>query len=324
MSSLNRVLGEQALPSLRVVDLCRVRAHELRELWDREVRLWRERLDWDVEGAISALARAVERGGLAGKAVRAAGVTLGYTYYAVEGDRGVLSGLVVSPDARAPEVTRHLLDAAVEELERRRVRRIETQFISFDTPWLTAGFERAGFRTFWREFLRVPVGRPRPSRPPASRFALAPWSAWALTEMSVLMERAHRGGIDADMNELYRTPEGCRTLLNNIVRQRGCGRSLLEASSLARERGTDRLVGFALVTEIGEGHGHVAQVAVAPELQRQGVGHLLLDHTLARLSELGLERLSLMVSRGNEKALRLYRGMGFRSVCQFPVFSRER
>jgi len=161
-------------------------------------------------------------------------------------------------------------------------------------------------------------------RPASSSVVLLPWSASNLSEMASLMQRAHRGGVDADMNELYHTSEGCRTLLNNIVRQRGCGRSLLEASSLARERGSDRAAGFALVTEIARNHGHLAQVAVSPELQRRGIGHLLLDHTLSRLSELGLEHLSLMVSRGNEKAIGLYEAMGFTPVCQFPVFSRER
>jgi ribosomal protein S18 acetylase RimI-like enzyme len=317
------IIAERALPNLQVVDLTEVRPRELKALWEREVRLWREELDWDVSGAMSALSRAVDRGGLTGKAIRCGGVTAAYGYYVVEGDRGVISGLVVAPSFRGRLMGSAIVDAIVDELDRRRVRRIETQFICFDAPWLVSCFEERGFETHWREFLRASVSRPRPQRDAASQVVVLPWSAWNLSEMAALMQRAHAGGVDAAMNELYRTPDGCRVLLNNIIRQRGCGRSLTEASSIARERATDVPAGFAIVTEIGRRHGHLAQVAVAPAFQGTGVGHRLLTHTFTRLAELGLDTLSLMASRGNERALGLYRTMGFHTTFQFPVFSRE-
>lgn len=316
-------IAERALPNLQVVDLTRVRPRELKPLWEREVRLWRDQLDWDVAGAMNALERAVDRGGLTGKAIRCGGVTAAYAYYVVEGDRGVISGLVASPAFSGRQIGTALLDAIVDELDSRRVRRIETQFICFDAPWLVSCFEERGFRTHWREFLRAPISRPRPQPTGASGVVLLPWTAWNLSEMAVLMEVAHRGGVDAVMNELYRSADGCRALLNSIVRQRGCGRSLTEASAIARERTTDVAAGFAIVTEIGLRHGHLAQVAVAPAFQGQGVGYRLLTHTFSRLGELGLDTLSLMVSRGNERALSLYRGMGFETTYRFPVFSRE-
>lgn len=316
-------VAPRSSPDLQIVDLSRVRPHELRSLWDREVRMWREKLDWDVAGAIAALERAVDRGGLSGKAVRCGGSTLGYAYYVVEGDRGVISGFVVSPTFRDPQLSAALLRGVVDDLDRRKVRRIETQFVCFDAPWLATCFEQLGFRTHWRDFLRASISRPRPERPVSNRVVLLPWTAWNLSEMAALMEEAHRGGADAIMNELYRTHVGCRTLLNNIVRQSGCGRSLTEASCVARERATDLPAGFAIVTEIGRRHGHLAQVAVAPMFQGQGVGHRLLANTFCRLAELGLDTLSLMVSHGNERANGLYRSMGFDPVYRFPVFSRE-
>jgi ribosomal protein S18 acetylase RimI-like enzyme len=286
--------------------------------------MWRETLGWDVVGAIAALERAVDRGGLSGKAIRCGGTTLAYAYYVVEGDRGVISGWVVSPSFGDPQLGTFLLRAMVEDLDRRNVRRIETQFICFDAaPWLASCFEQLGFRTHWRDFLKAPISRPRPERPASSQVVLLPWTAWNLSEMAALMERAHRGGPDAVMNELYRTSAGCRALLNNIVRQSGCGRSLTEASCVARERTSDEPAGFAIVTEIGRRHGHLAQVAVAPAFQGQGIGHRLLAHTFSRLADLGIDTLSLMVSHGNEPALALYRAMGFESTYRFPVFSRE-
>ncbi|TDI48337.1 MAG: GNAT family N-acetyltransferase [Acidobacteria bacterium] len=321
MSSL---IAERAAANLQVVDLCRVRPHELRRLWEREARLWRQRFDWDVTTAMSALERAVDRGGLVGKAIRCDGVTAAYAYYVVEGDRGVISGLVVSPAFRDSEIGRMMLQAILEDLYRRGVRRIETQFVCFDAPWLAECFEAEGFQTFWRDFLRRTVSRVHPDAGSSNRVVLLRWTAWNLSEMAALMERAHRGGADAEMNELYRSSSGCRLLLNNIVRQRGCGKALTEVSTVAREPSTDAAAGFAIVTEIAKGHGHLAQVAVDPIFQRQGVGRLLVTNTLDRLAAIGIRTLSLMVSRDNDRALHLYRSLGFESIYRFPVFSLER
>jgi len=61
---------------------------ELDDLWQYEVRLWHDRLLWDVSGAFAALRRIVGRGGLPGKAVRVHDRTVGYTYYGIDGHLG--------------------------------------------------------------------------------------------------------------------------------------------------------------------------------------------------------------------------------------------
>ena len=196
---------ESALTSLQVVDLCRVRPTELEAFWEREIRLWNDRLHWDVSAAVSALGRALDRGGLMGKAVRYGDQTAGYCYYVVEGDRGVISGLVVSPSLPGIEVGSALLRAVLQDLHARHLRRIETQFISFDSPWLEACFAAQGFRVHWRDFLRVDVPRStRPSHASPRGVSLSSWKSWNLTQAAELMQAAHRGGADAAMNELYR------------------------------------------------------------------------------------------------------------------------
>jgi ribosomal protein S18 acetylase RimI-like enzyme len=137
------------------------------------------------------------------------------------------------------------------------------------------------------------------------------------------MQSAHVSGIDARMNELYRSSEGCRSLLTSVLRHRGCGAAIPDASTIARESLTDRAVGFAVVTETSVRKAHLAQLAVAPDFQGRGLGRLLLNRTIERLSEMGYDRLSLMVSRDNHRALDLYRSMGFELVIVFPVFRRD-
>ena len=76
-------------------------------------------------------------------------------------------------------------------------------------------------------------------------------------------------------------------------------------------------------SEIAPRQGHLVQVAVLPAYQHQGVGRLLVSHSLARLARLGFDTLSLIVSRTNEPALRLYQALGLQEVLAFPVFVWE-
>jgi ribosomal protein S18 acetylase RimI-like enzyme len=311
---------------LRIVDLDSVRPSELEGFLRREHALWQDRLSWDVSAAVSAFRRAMERGGVSGKAVRCGASTAGYGYFIVEGGRGVMTGLAIGPEWIGEQVGPLLVRSMIRELSLRGVSRIESQFVSFDASWLAPCFEAEGFEAFPREFrrLRLGVQGPRGQATPSSGpFVLRSWKPWNLTEASQVMQRAHVSGIDARMNELYRSTDGCRSLLTSVLRHRGCGSAILDASTVARDPRTDRAVGFAVVTETSVRKAHLAQLAVAPDFQGRGLGRLLLTHTIERLSEIGYDGLSLMVSRENHRALDLYRSMGFELVIAFPVFSRD-
>lgn len=335
---MSSAIVESRAPNCQVVDLREVKPFELDALWQREVSLWRDRLYWDVSGALASLRRALERGGMRGKAVRVGSRTVGYAYYMLEAERCVVSGLVVAPDWASSGVGSLLLRETVDEIWQTGVRRIESQFVSIEPGWLTESFESAGFRTYWREFMRIRLGdshyaapdgvavsrgrEPRPLAPASSKAVrLERWRASHAGLAAAIMRRSHHAGVDAQMNELYRTEEGCRVLLDNILSQRGCGAPISDASAFARCRGEG--VGFSIVTEIARGQGHLAQVAVLPAFQGQGLGRQLMGFNLAGLRARGFETLSLMVSRENETARSIYRRLGFRTVLQFPVFSWE-
>ncbi|MFX0092170.1 MAG: ribosomal protein S18-alanine N-acetyltransferase [Candidatus Hodarchaeota archaeon] len=60
--------------------------------------------------------------------------------------------------------------------------------------------------------------------------------------------------------------------------------------------------------------GHILNLCVRPEFQRQGLGHLMLNHLLEVARQHKVQRVLLEVRVSNEPALRLYRGMGFKEV----------
>jgi GNAT superfamily N-acetyltransferase len=302
------------------MDLSAVRPVELEELWQREEQLWRERLFWDVSDRLAALGRVVQRGDLSGKAVRVGGRIAGYAYYMLRGHLGVIADLVASPGS-STAATATLMQETVDEIRRTGVSRIESSFVAIDGPSLPPLFEREGFRTYWREFLRCELsGKQQPVSPPAL-VQLEPLRGSDLGEAAAIMQAAYSGGVDAEISLHYRTHEGCEVALQNLVSQGGGGIPI-EASAIARHRG--RGIGFIILTEVAARQGHLPQVAVLPEYQRQGLGRLLVNYGLSRLTELGFETLSLIVSRLNRPALRMYQLMGFQSVLSFPVFTWER
>jgi ribosomal protein S18 acetylase RimI-like enzyme len=305
-----------------VVDLATVDPAELDHLWEREIGLWGDRLRWDVAHIFAALRRMIGRGSLPGKVIRLGGRAIGYVYYAIAGDRGVLSHPIMAPASASVEGTEQLLREAMADMRAKGVRRIESPFVSIDCPWLAPAFERQGFRTYWRDFLRVDLHRSTASVTSEAMAPIEPWQATHLDEAAPTMQAAYEGSIDAAIYADYGTVEGCRVVLDNLLNQAACGNPVLEASAVARQRGLT--VGFIVVTEIAPGHAHLAQVAVLPAYQQRGIGRGLVDYGTSRLAAGQFETLSLIVSGGNERALRLYESRGFQAVLAFPAFTWER
>lgn len=304
-----------------MVDLSTVAPAELEGLWQCEGQWWRERLLWDISDVLAVLRRVVARRGVPGKAVRVGPQTVGYAYYVVAGHLGVLAGFVVSPEWSSPIVGESLLHATVDALRQQGVARIESPCVSMSHAWLVSAFEREGFQTSWREFLRLDLYRQYPPVRPSAPLHLEPWHGTSLREAGALMQAAYDGTADVEINTLYRTAEGCCGILEDILHQGGCGPLVTAASVLARDRG--QAIGFVIVTEIAPRQAHLVQVAVLPTYQRQGVGRLLVRHSLAQLAMLRFDTLSLIVSRTNQPALRLYQALGLQEVLAFPVFVWE-
>jgi ribosomal protein S18 acetylase RimI-like enzyme len=87
----------------------------------------------------------------------------------------------------------------------------------------------------------------------------------------------------------------------------------------------DRSVAAALVaTELGNGTAHIAQVAVAPAHQGQGVGETLVRECCSRAAAAGYRSVTLLVADSNARARRLYQRLGFEAIDQFLFGYRER
>jgi [ribosomal protein S18]-alanine N-acetyltransferase len=73
------------------------------------------------------------------------------------------------------------------------------------------------------------------------------------------------------------------------------------------------VAGYAILS-IAAGEAHVLNLCVDPDYRNQGFGDRLLDETLRRARQSGVEEVFLEVRPSNVNALSLYRKKGFRQV----------
>ena len=82
------------------------------------------------------------------------------------------------------------------------------------------------------------------------------------------------------------------------------------------------VVGY-VVTWLVADEGEVANLAVAPDRRRQGIGQILLDEAMAGARTGGARSLYLEVRESNTAARALYGARGFRAVGRRPSYYRN-
>ena len=136
-----------------------------------------------------------------------------------------------------------------------------------------------------------------------------------------MLVAAHAGGVEARINQAFRTEHAAVAYLREVVESGGCGPVQDDASTVVTLRG--RIVGFCIATTTAPGVGHVPQIALDPGLQGRGLGSVLLGHALESLVADGCGRVTLSVSRSNGRASAWYRRVGFRPLLPFASYTRD-
>jgi ribosomal protein S18 acetylase RimI-like enzyme len=156
------------------------------------------------------------------------------------------------------------------------------------TPFLDAGLApRAWLYLLERSLETVPA--PTPGRAVLRRIRRSEWPALAAVDASAF-EPFWRLGIDGIIDARRATP-------SNRLRV-ATGRD-------------DAVIGYAVFGRSG-GRGFVQRIAVAPDAHGRGVGTTLLLDGLRWLADRGAVSALVNTQIGNERALDLYRRMGFR------------
>lgn len=128
-------------------------------------------------------------------------------------------------------------------------------------------------------------------------------------ELAPLMLAAYRGTPDDEGETLQDTVEVLRSAMDG-----GFGTWIPEASFVGTD-GNGHQLGAVLTAREEDGTPFVAFVFTHPDHAGHGVASALLDHVSTTLAAVGQSELRLWVSTANERALRLYRHLGFVEVA---------
>lgn len=320
---------------IEILDLRHFNASQMRPLLEQEARLWLRTLRWDYRSSIDLLLQYLDSRILLGFVALVGGRICGYTFFVYEGTKAVVGDLYVSNEKPATVViARHLVQHLLSVLEASPdVDRIEAQLLLYEAAVLPPLFP--GFRSYRRLFLErrlTPDARRSKHAPTAvtsSDVELCSWTPGFYQPSGELIHAAYHDHIDSDINDQYRTLDGCLRFLHNVVRFPGCGVFDPEASWVFRDRSTRILAAILLCSRITpEGVdgpvAHITQLCVAPNYRRRSLGRTLLQICLGQLPARGYRSLTLTVTEANHIALNLYLSTEFEVRRPFDALVREK
>jgi len=313
---------------VEILDLRHFSSADLRPLLEDETQVWAKRLCWDYSGSAEMILRYMDAKFLPGYAAVSHGRVFGYSFFVYENSKGVIGDLFVSEGgngADRDEVERRLLTHVIETLQQSPgVHRIEAQLLAHEAGAAAQPFLDQRFSRHARLFMTLPLADMQAGdKKTVSEIDIRRWTELDYQPSASVITAAYRHHVDSEINDQYRTLSGSLRFLNNIVRFPGCGTFDPESSFVAAEKSTGALVGIILCSRVRHDVGHVTQVCVLPEYRSHGLGKLLLAATVHNLKQRKFSTLSLTVTEANERAVELYRYLGFETRRVFDAFVWE-
>jgi ribosomal protein S18 acetylase RimI-like enzyme len=313
---------------MEILDLRHFSSTDLRPLLEDEIAMWGRLLSWDYTGSAEMILRYMDAKILPGYAAIERGSIFGYSFFVYEQSKGVIGDLYVRNGGRTPnrhEVEERLLVHVIETLQQSPgIHRVEAQLLTHGTGEVARPFLQQGFSRHPRVFMNFDIHKHPPTAPALNpEFEIRPWSEQEYQPAAAVITAAYRGHVDSEINDQYRTLSGSLRFLNNIVRFPGCGTFDSHASFVVVQRRSRSLAGLILCSQIRPDVGHITQVCVLPEYRSAGLGVALLAATTKSLRERRFQAISLTVTEANDRAIVLYKRIGFESTRVFDAFVWE-
>jgi|ERR1022692_1654748 ribosomal protein S18 acetylase RimI-like enzyme len=326
---------------MEILDLRHFSSADLRPLLEDEISMWGRMLAWDYSTSAEMILRYMDAKILPGYAAIERGSIFGYSFFVYEQSKGVIGDLYVRENARENaresmlgvgrnsdrrEVEERLLTHVIETLQQSPgIHRIEAQLLAHNTGEVAGPFLQQGFSRHPRLFMNFDIEKHARAALPSlpAQFEIRPWSEQEYQAAAAVITAAYRGHLDSEINDQYRTLTGSLRFLNNIVRFPGCGTFDGQASFVVFHGRTRTLVGLILCSLVRPDVGHITQVCVLPEYRSAGLGELMMAASTKNLRGRGLRFISLTVTEANDRAIALYKRIGFESTRVFDAFVWE-
>jgi len=315
---------------MHIVDLRQLTSRQLDPLLAEEATQWHSQLHWDYRTSVDLIKKFVDARSLTGSAVIQDSQPIGYAFYVLEERKGLVGGLFVSPRHAQQELSQQLLTDTLTTLSGiPKLERIEAQLIPFGYS-LEPALTEYGFRLYMRQFMMaslvrndgkhtfdVPPGLIREG--PGAGLILDRWDHRYFEPCARLIQLAYANHVDGEINDQYRSESGALRFLKNIIILPGCGQFQPDCSFVLRPPHASHLAGVVLNSSVSKGVGHTTQICAMPGYQGRGLGRRLMEASMQALRSRGFTMVSLTVTSGNTRAVRLYEKLGFTAVKKFAA-----
>jgi ribosomal protein S18 acetylase RimI-like enzyme len=144
-----------------------------------------------------------------------------------------------------------------------------------------------------------------------SGYRLLAWRPDLVDEHAAAKFESFRKEIDAEVFDCLADLAGCQRLMHEIAQKDGF---LPEATWLAARVEDDHLEYCGTIQGIQLAHkiGAIQNVGITPQHRGRGVGSALISAALTGFQQAGIARVYLEVTAQNDRAVRLYKQLGFR------------
>ena len=293
---------------IRCEDWRRFPASTVQPLLDVEAAAWLRELHWDVREAWSVVEPARTAGQLPGAlALNDSGYPVGWTAYLQHGTSLQVMAIVASNRA----ATEALVGWVMSSPEAARTD-VAVVSVRQPAPGLAEALAAHGFTIDRYRYLGMALwdfGEPADG--------LAPWRNHDVAAAR-LCARAYVDTPGVRAFAPHDTPDEWVEYIAQLRKGPGCGWFASEFSFVVPAATGDELDAAILITDLGPGTVHVAQLAVDPAARGRGLGRRLVRAALGRAAAL-YDRATLLVSASNTPAVSLYDSIGFEELATFLV-----
>src|ERR1700682_563385 len=306
--------------SMNIIDLRQTTVRQLEPLLEEEARPWAEEWHWDYRGALELIKRFLDAHALAGCVAFQEGAAVGYSFYVMEDQKGLIGGLYVSTKHPQAAIAKRLLEETLMAMRNSPdLGRIEAQLMPFSGP-VDSPLLDQGFRLYTRQFMLLDLHKlPKTNSHPATGLRLDRWNDRYFEPCARLIYLSYANHIDGEINDQYRSHAGALKFLKNIILLPGCGQFIPSASFVLRQPGSDELTAAILTSEVSPGVAHTTQICVVPGYQGHGLGRMLMQTSSETLRSMKFKELTLTVTSENHVAVELYDRLGFHTIKSFTA-----
>ena len=310
--------------SLKTKELTQVTANSLEPLMAAEARLWLEKLGWDYSQTQEYIKTYIDLSLLPGLVLLDGDRPVAYAYMVLDDNRAVIGNIFALPSEWEKGYEVVLAETLTGVLENSRtIHRVEAQIILFYNVDIDSAFRSAGYSIYERSFLTLDLHSWNGVRPKPDGVYLAKWRDSMIPEASELIYESYRGGIDASFSTSFSRRDKCEQFVYNLVRRSGCGVFLPSVTTVAFDEG-GKMAGVVIASRLAKNSGHLPQISVLPSLHGTGIGAYLVFESLRHFQKAGYDKVSLTVTKLNEKADSWYRRIGFEQTLSFNAYLWER